>query len=65
MNVIYIPYKISFSEAFNDSHFLLDFLLEVVPVYIFLFDIAFSFNLAFYLKGDYICNRVEISKHYI
>ena len=65
MNVIYIPYKISFNEAFNETHFLFEFLLEVVPAYIFLFDIAFSFNLAFYIKGDYVCDRYEICKHYI
>ena len=41
MNVIYLPYKISFSEDFHDDNFFLDNVLEVFPVYIFSMDIAF------------------------
>ncbi len=54
MNVIYIPYKISFSEAFENDNIFLEYMFEGFPVYIFSFDIALSFNLAFYSKGDYI-----------
>ena len=58
MNVIYIPYKISFNEDFNTNSIFLGYVFEGFPVYIFSFDIALSFNLAFYLKGDFISDRL-------
>ena len=48
MNVIYIPYKICFNDAFYKENNFLDYLFEIFPVYIFSIDIALHFNLAFY-----------------
>ncbi|CAD8060203.1 unnamed protein product [Paramecium primaurelia] len=62
INIFYIPLKISFDITVVDG---VDFFLDTLPQYVFLFEILLNFNVAYYSRGVLVLNRGQIFKHYL
>ncbi|CAD8145901.1 unnamed protein product [Paramecium octaurelia] len=62
INILYIPLKISFDINVVDG---VDFFLDTLPQYVFVFEILLNFNVAYYSRGVLVLNRGQIFKHYL
>ncbi|CAD8064276.1 unnamed protein product [Paramecium sonneborni] len=62
INLLYIPLKISFDITVVDG---VDYFLDTLPQYVFVFEILLNFNVAYYSRGVLVLNRGQIFKHYL
>lgn len=64
LNIFYVPTKLAFDIQLPDNS-LAYYLLDQIPSWVFLFDIAINFNTAFYDEGKINSNRRSIVINYI